>query len=344
MYSSLMYDTSCRKSWYTNCSLLGYKIDNIPIDINDLTIARHNINSDELDLPPPRGDYLRYAIIFSLIKDAGAQATRSQEGLDFDSICQRLGIGNAQEKRRKRVQKFIDRSVEENLLAKDLNNRYRVTDRYNSTWSRIKKLVTTIGDQIFEGTGDRFKIEKEVNDTKTKEWITTLDLSFLTLFSLYMLIEESWRNNILLIGITKDTTAHDFKNHVVPICISNNIWPISHTTNDTRNDKNNILTLSQIDLSKIPNTDRMLLQSISLSNHDKIQTPWALTEYDSAFVMAIPDFKSRRGYISGAVRNKIIPSQLFLRSFIQLEEAKHDSKLRSSVLSIDRLVYPATFV
>ena len=66
----------------------------------------------------------------------------------------------------------------------------------------------------------------------------------------------------------------------------------------------------------------------------------ALVEYDAAFVTAIPDFKKRKGYVSGAIRNKITPSQLFLRSFVQLEKAKQDNMLRSNVLSIDRLVYP----
>jgi len=109
-----------------------------------------------LDLPPPRGDYLRYAIIFDLIKEARGQATKtsSQNRIDFDSICNSLGIKSTEEKRKKRVQKFIDRSVEENLIIKDSHDRYRVADQYNSTWLRIKKLVTTIGDQIFDGAGD----------------------------------------------------------------------------------------------------------------------------------------------------------------------------------------------
>jgi hypothetical protein len=84
----------------------------------------------------------------------------------------------------------------------------------------------------------------------------------------------------------------------------------------------------------------MLLQSISMFNHQNVSIPWALVEYDAAFVMAIPDFKKRKGYVSGAIRNKITPSQLFLRSFVQLEKAKKDNMFRSNVLSIDRLVYP----
>ena len=57
-------------------------------------------------------------------------------------------------------------------------------------------------------------------------------------------------------------------------------------------------------------------------------------------MIAIPDFKNRKGYVSGAIKNKITPSQLFLRSFVQLEKGKQDSMLRRNVLAIDRLVYP----
>jgi hypothetical protein len=142
-----------------------------------------------------------------------------------------------------------------------------------------------------------------------------------------MLIEECWKNNILLIGITKDTAANDFKGHVIPICLSNNIWGEN-------------CKLTQQDIENVPNTDRLFLQSLSLFNHNKIPIPWALIEYDAAFVMAVPDSKKRNGYVSGATKNKITPSQLFLRSFVQLGKSKQDDMLRSNVLSIDRLIYP----
>jgi hypothetical protein len=141
-----------------------------------------------------------------------------------------------------------------------------------------------------------------------------------------MLIEECWKNNILLLGISKDTAVHEFKNHVMPICMNNKIW---------RN-----CTLSQNSIDNIPNTDRMFLQSLSIFNHDKISVPWALAEYDSAFMTAVPDSKKPNGYVSGTAKNKITPSQLFVRSFIQLQDSKQNRMLRSNVLSLDRLAYP----
>ena len=146
-----------------------------------------------------------------------------------------------------------------------------------------------------------------------------------------MLIEECWKNNILLLGIAKDTTAHDFRNHLLPIGLSNSLW----------NDDENINMNIQKEIDKIPYSDRIILQSLSLLNYEKIKVPWSLIEYDAAFIMAIPDRKNRKGYVSGAIKNKITPSKLFLRSFVQLEQAKTNSMLRSNVLSIDRLVYPS---
>src|SRR5206468_10500051 len=125
--------------------------------------------------------------------------------LDFESICQQLRLGN-DEKKRKRAQRYIDKSVEEKLIE-GANGKYSLSERYVSTWTRIKKLVNKVGEQIFQGNKEPFMIQRESGEGKKKDWITTLDLAFLTLFSLYMLIEECWKNNILLIGITKDTIA-----------------------------------------------------------------------------------------------------------------------------------------
>ena len=314
MYSSLLYDTSNRKIWSTNSSILNYKIDGIPIDVNDIVIARHNIIHDKLNLPSPRGDYLRYAI-FNLL------SSQSQE-IDTTQIMLLLKINNDQ-KIRKRIERYIQRSIEEGIIEEVEGKKYKIVERYKFSWSRIKKLVNIIGDKFFGENKEHFILDTESGQRK---WLTTLDLSFLTLFALYMLIEECWKNKIILIGITKDTAAQEFKNHVIPICLMNNIW----TNNDIIYDN----------LNKIPNTDRMLLQALSMLNSDKISVPWSLVEYDSAFVMAIPDFEKRKGHVSGAIRNKITQSQLFLRSFIQLASAAQDERLRSNVLAIDRLVHP----
>ena len=312
-YTSFMFDTSIWKLHNLSSALLGYKVDGLPIDINDLIISRHSLANEELGLPPNRGDYLRYSIL-NLLRE-------HDEGLDLTSICRSLKVIDDQ-KVIPQIEKYVKTWTDEGVLLKE-NTVYRVSPRYATSWTRVKNLVISIGEHIFQTEGDPFLVKK---GNATEDWITTLDLAILTLFSLYMLMEESWKHHIILVGITKDTAARDFKNHVLPVCFSNDIWsgPVSDS---------NILNL-------IPSSDRMLLQSLSISNHNQIKVPWSLIEYDSAFVTTVPDFKNRKGYVSGAIQNKIIPSKMFLKSFIQLQQTRDNPMFRSNVLSVDRLVFP----
>ena len=165
------------------------------------------------------------------------------------------------------------------------------------------------------------KIEKNGN----WHWLTTQDMAFLTLFTLNMLIVECLAKNILLLGLAKDTAARDLKNHVLPVLITNGVWKSE---------------ISQTDLSNLPNTDRMLLQSLSIFNHTQIPVPWSLVEYDASFLSIVPDYEHRPGYISGAIRNKVNPERLFAKTYIQLSQASYDPQLRSNVLLLDRLAYP----
>ncbi|NIM46271.1 MAG: hypothetical protein GTO54_11740 [Nitrososphaeria archaeon] len=307
--SSLMYDTSKRKFWKTNSALFGLEIDGLPIDMNDLAYGRHGIANPTLNLPPPRGDYLRYSIIHTLERGE----------LTLDEICQELGAED--EKRRKRVERFVNKSMKEGYILKD-EGLYKANPRYLSTWNRLKKAVTLIGDQLFSAQ----KIQKNpmrMKKGERYEWLTTLDMAFLTLFTIYMLIEECWKRKILILGITKDTAARDFKRHVIPICSNEGLFKIS-----------------QEKFMDLPNTDRMLLQSASLLDFEKVPVPWSLVEYDTAFKTMVPDLKKREGYVSGAVKNRVIAEKLFLKSYVQLSQASHNPKLRSNVLFMDRLVYP----
>jgi hypothetical protein len=84
----------------------------------------------------------------------------------------------------------------------------------------------------------------------------------------------------------------------------------------------------------------MILQSASLLKPERMRPPWSLIEYDSVFRTIVPDQKSRQGYISGAIKNRMSIEKLFLKTYVQLSQAKTDPNLRSNVLLTDRLVYP----
>jgi hypothetical protein len=84
----------------------------------------------------------------------------------------------------------------------------------------------------------------------------------------------------------------------------------------------------------------MILQSASIFNLEQIKPPWSLVEYDSAFRTMFPDKENRKGYVSGAIKNKISLEKAFLKTYVQLSQAKSDPMLRSNVLLVDRLAYP----
>jgi len=277
-----------------------------------VTYNRHRMVNFDLGLPPARGDYLRYALVY-LLEDKGP--------LNLDGLCKELGLDS--EDRRKRAQKLLSRSVTEGYIQES-RGLYEVAPKYQDSWVRVKGLVETVGRRLFEDNSLGNPMQVEKNGEKC--WLTTLDMAFLSLFCFYMLVEECWKRRILLLGITKDTTARDFKTHLIPVCLNEKIWSYP---------------LSPEELEKAPNTDRMLLQYVSIYNYEKLPTPWSLVEYDSAFRMIIPELEKKRlRYVSGAIRNRITPERSFLKTYIQLSQSRTDPRLRSNVLFIDRLVYP----
>ena len=313
MLGSVLYDTSKKALWKTGSAIHGLEIDGKTIDDNELAYGRQRLSNPILDIPSPRGDYLRYRLI-QIVEEKGP--------LTKEDIFSSLGLGQEDEKRMARASRYLNRSVREGYLVND-GEKYSINKKYEGMWPRLRKATERIGKQLFEGSEKTNPLQ--ITKDGKEEWLTTLDLGFLTLFCAYMLVEESWKRKILLIGMTKDTTAKDFKTHLLPVCKGNEIIPNG---------------VDQLQLDAVPSTDRMILQSVSLFNSDKVIVPWSLVEYDSAFIMIVPDFGKRRGFVSGAVKNKITQTKLFLKSYVQLDQARSDSLLRSNVLCVDRPVYP----
>ncbi len=313
--ASLIYDTAKRGIWNKKSSLIGYKIDDEPVNANDLIIARQCVCNRALRLPPPRSDYLPYAII---------ELTKQKGPLTGQQIAAELGIKDGD--RARRVERYITRLVDEGILSKK-NDVCIPNPKYATTSERIRKLVTSIGDRFFftrtpdAKTASAMKILKDGKE----QWLTTVDMAFLTLFTLHMLMEECWKRRILLLGITKDTAARDFKRQLVPILHSEGMLKTAFPWDE---------------FERLPNTDRMILQSASILNPDKIKPPWSLIEYDSAFRTMVPDRQKLTGYVSGAIKNRISLEKTYLKTYVQLSQAKSDPMLRSNVLLIDRLVYP----
>ncbi len=315
--ASLLYETRKTDFWNAKSALLGYTTNSNgpPIDKNDLALTRQHVCNTSLALPPSRADYLRYSI---------ACLASQKNKLTVEQVLTEFGI--ADEKRAHRVERALKSLVDKQIIT-EANAVYTLNPRYISSWDRIRQITVAVGDRLFfskNAEAETLSSMKIVKHGK-EHWLTTLDISFLTLFALQMLMEECWRKHILLVGITKDTAARDFKRQLIPILRNETLL------------KTNMLANS---LQSLPNTDRMILQSASIFSVEKVTPPWSLIEYDSAFRSMLPDREDRRGYVSGAIKNKISLEKTFLKTYVQLSQAKTDPMLRSNVLLIDRLVYP----
>ena len=266
-------------------------------------------------MPPPRADYLRYAIIC---------VGEKRQKLTMEQILSELHITD--DKRAHRVERVLKNLVDRKIFT-ETKGVYVIDPKYVSSWERVKKVTVNIGDKLFLSKKDEVETASPMKIVKNNKehWLTTLDIAFLTLFVLQMLMEECWRKHLLLVGVTKDTAARDFKRQLIPILRNENLLRASTQANVLQN---------------LPNTDRMILQSASIFNVDQVTPPWSLIEYDSAFRSMLPDKQGRRGYVSGAIKNKISLEKAFLKTYVQLSQAKTDPMLRSNVLLIDRLAYP----
>lgn len=309
--ASLLYDTSKHDLWKYRSTIRGAEIDGETIDDNDLSIARQCICNPQLTLPAARGDYLTHAVTDILEKN---------EALSKEQISEQLEIVSPD--REKRLKRTLDTLIRRNLLFKSQQDMYSLNLKYKTAKERIGKLVAEIGERFFY---TKTELPMKIKKQGTEHWLTTLDISFLTLFTLHLLMEKCWKNHILLIGITKDTAARDFKRQLVPIMQAQ---------------KTPKTTITQEKLAALPNTDRMILQSTSMFNPNRITTPWSLIEYDSAFRTMIPDPENRRNHVAGAIKNRIGTERIFVKTYVQLSQARNDNMLRSNVLLMDRLVYP----
>jgi hypothetical protein len=305
-HSSLIHDTSKRPLWKRQCAILLHKIDGTVLDEQELAIERYHTPNLGGTLPP-RGDYMRHSIIF-LLRKIG-------HPLSIAEIAEHLNL--VSEDRVEKLTRFLEKALEQKKYFQKSDGKYSLLPSLLDSWERIRKLVEFFGDRLFSSTGGN---PMQVTGGSQPRWLTTLDLAFLSLFSLNLLIETCLQNNIFLIGITKDTTARDLITHLIPVCLEERIW--------------------KEQVERVSTTDRMLLQATSMFHHDHVQVPWATVEYDTAFQTILPDFDHRQGYVSGAIKNRIILEQLFVKSYVQLDKAKSDDKFRSNVLFIDRLYDP----
>ncbi len=297
------------------CGLIGYKMGGRPFNKSEWVYARKLLGNLRLGTPAPRGEYLLPRVIAELLADETMGLTREQ-------LYDRLSLTG--DSGRARLDKELEQGIRGSRDAEGIivrkGKEFVIKPQYRDIRQRIESLVREVCGRMFSNDP---KVSYEERFKVGGKWITTNDLSFLSLMSLYLAIEKAWQNKTLLIGVAKDTSARDLKRQVLPVL--NYVGRFKGTLGGPGHDT--------------PDTDRMILQWVSLQERDKLAVPWASVEYDTAFKTIVPHLEREPNLVSGARRNQISLEKTFLKAYFQLCQAASEPKLRSNVLLYDRLVY-----
>ena len=260
---------------------------------------------------PPRGIYGMYALIKLLI-----DYKREDKYVRKSEIPYLLGISIDDAK--KIIRKIIKLNDYYNneLLDLSVGDKYlAVKDGIENYWIRTWLATQNLIDKIFSGEIDHPLIIDN-------HWISTLDINSMNVFLIHKILSEAIRENKLIIGIAKDTSATDLIRAVIPITLK--------LLNQHHEDEISFLALR---------SDRALLSMISAANYNLIKTPWRTIEYDSCFATMI-NCNDKNNVIACAARKAVFREQLFVRGYFQLRSLKSDPSIRTTVFAYDRPFYP----
>jgi hypothetical protein len=292
------------------CVLLGMDTPRGVVTAFDLELTRMLISNEELEIPPPRSQFLKFAAILELFE--GKSLTAQQ-------LLERIGADP----------KWEDR-LNGDLLEFDqrfggfehTSPAFKLKEGAAFYGERVLHAALAVTGHIFNpGSGHPLRVRKKDSEV----WITADDLDFLVLLLIRALTRRAWAERILPIGFIKDTNAFEFLKAAVPLMANSGLLSPSN---------------------RLPNfnSDKMLFQTNSVVNAADIPTPWHTAEIDASFRTMAPQADGSLGKgearVNGAFENVIYPERVYVKTYIQLWSSESTPSVRSHVFTYDRPVFP----
>ena len=282
--------------------IIGYKYGRNRLTPADIYTSYAMPVNEALDIPSCKDFHGEFYIIRKLFNNS-----------EFKNECKFI-----------REDKHINRLKTLGIISSDSNREIIKINREfgNNTresWEFVKGLYKYICEELF--------VNKNINVLKVKrgdkeEWLTSDDIRFLISVGLRMLIEESWKRNVLIVGIAKDSASKYF--------IRNYLGVMRH------------IELYNLEPPGIVAPDRLILEAIPFIDKE-ISAPWSTIEFDSVFMsLHLNKDENENIYVEGFRGNVIVPQErLFLRSLAQfyVNRSKRNP-ITGNVIFIDRIVHP----
>lgn len=197
------------------------------------------------------------------------------------------------------------------------------------SWQFTVSLFRSICDRLFRKKAPEAMIYQTVdaNGQMREHWLDPDDIDFLVSVGLRALIETCWQQDVMLLGIAKDSSSRYFTRNYLGV--------LKHGLKAEE--------LAYLEVGRLPWTDRMFFEFVA-SEDETVAAPWGSCEFDSAFMtLWVAQGNERPEQLRlGAVQDYIVAhTGLFARSLAQfyLNRAKATA-LMGHMVFVDRLLTP----
>lgn len=295
--------------------LVGYRHGRSKLTPQDIILSYSHPYNEKLDIPSKK-KYKAYDFVLKKLQKEGTQK--------LSSLSEEMSI-EKEELLQERIKNYILNDIGGNppLVYYDQTTEELSFNReYEGSWEYVISLFEKICKKLFKEKDPSALIyTKEEDGEEEERWMSPYDLNFLISVGIRALIEECWENEVMMVGITKDSSSQYLSKNYLGIM-------------------RNIGEYSFEDTS-LPWTDRTFLEVLPMVDED-LNAPWSTIEFDSVYMTLnlkeIDDSKK----IQGVRGNIVAPSErLFSRSLAQFYLSR-EKKIPNfgHVIFIDRLLDP----
>jgi len=249
---------------------------------------------------PKRKHYLHYVALQKLIETGGLTRAELARELHLDD---------------KGVNKVVWRLNQMNkayggqLLKSSELGYLEINDEVKHYWNRVWEVSRQVVSRVFEGKDHPLQLAEN-------RWLSVLDINAVNVFLIFQLMKETLSKKVLVIGITKDTSASDFTRSVIPHASDMGLLESKSPLPNLKNDK-------------------AFLTIMAATNSELIRVPWRTLAYDTCFTTLVESREGERISLRAA-RKVVSRENLFIKSYFQLREFKTDPVTRSPVFVYDR--------
>jgi len=254
---------------------------------------------------PVRRPYTVYAAIGLLVEEAGMGGGGGGVGLAPAELGRRLGLDDVGlERLLKALSKLNDRFGGA-LLEEFSPAVISVSPRVLGYWDRVVFVAEAVVGRVFGG-GVSHPLHYG-----GERWLSVLDINALNSFLLLELVSRALRGGVLVLGVTKDTSATDYVRAVLPFLYAGGVVGVEPGRVGFK-------------------SDTAFLTVLSAANHSRVRTPWRTHAYDSCFASLTMGEGLR------AARGRVSRERLFVKGYFQLRSFRGDPSMRSPVFGYER--------